>query len=652
VPGLLLLLGLTLAGPANPSGAAENKAGPALVIVNDNLAPVERVDFYHIAEGSEIIPADWLGALVSVKTGKRLVEDLGRFGLLEDQGPNAPELDYGSGKVRLPVGLTLAAPQRLAADVLGQVVGVNCASCHTAEMTYTPAGKPRVAVRVDGGPGRFDVEGFYQDVFQSVGATVMKNEAFAAFLKRLDENKDKSKLSRLLVKLLPHLQGGAAADGDLAKAVIDRVRGLLAGGGQADDVASLYRALLTAPAEKRPGLVKSLLEKQRALKGLGAQTLLARLAVKKTPADGGLKAALGGVAVEELALLEARLVFLKRLRELHAPGVPQYPPGPGRVDAFVTARNLLFDKEFNIPASSPVRFPALWVLGPTLDPKLWLHWDGNTNSVMERNIGQALGLGAVANPDPRNPWSTIRPRNLHKLELYARKLKAPRWPEAFGAVDRNSKEYRDGKALYASICARCHDAKAGEVPREGKVVLNGGVVFPLDAIGTDPERANNFAVKLGKDSFVVKLGEVLRAIRNQAYEDAKVPPADRAKMDLLDKDVNWLTTKGYVARPLAGVWARAPYLHNGSVPTLDDLLKPAAKRPWVFPVGHSEYDPVKVGYVSDFAAVPPEQRASVFFFDTRKKGNSNAGHEGKDYGTGLDDGQQKALLSYLKTLGE
>ena len=642
--GMVFLLGLAAGLPVS-GGTEETKSQARPAVVNDNLTPAERKTFYHLAEGSEIVPADWLGALLSVKTGKRFVENLGRFGLLDD--PEGPVLDYGAGQVKLPVGLTLIEPQRLVPGLLGKVVGVNCASCHTAEMTWAPPGQDgkRVRVRVDGAPGRFDVEGFYQELFGSVEAAVQKKN-FAAFLKRLAENKNKSKLSQLLIKLAPHLEGTANADEDLGKALIERIQGLLsAGTTRQDNHTALYRDLLAAPAQKRAKLVQALLQKQKDVKVPGASLLLARL--KSKPLEGTLGAALGGVAVEELALLEARLVFLKRLRQLHAPGAPGYPPGPGRVDAFVTARNLLFDTEYNIPASSPVRFPALWALGPTPDAKAWLHWDGNTNSLMERNIGQSLGLGAVA--DPRQHWSTVRPKNLHQLELLARKLKAPRWPAALGIIDRESKEYKAGKALYATRCATCHDPKPGAVPPGGKLAAGGGVVFPLDTIGTDPERANNFAAPLGGADFAAKLGEVLRAIKNRAYEDAHLSPQERVGMDLPDRDIRWQTTRGYVARPLAGAWARAPYLHNGSVPTLDDLLKPAAQRPWVFPVGHAEYDPVKMGYVSEFGKVPAEQRASVFLFDTRLKGNSNAGHDGDRFGN-LTAEERKSLLAYLKGL--
>lgn len=99
-------------------------------------------------------------------------------------------------------------------------------------------------------------------------------------------------------------------------------------------------------------------------------------------------------------------------------------------------------------------------------------------------------------------------------------------------------------------------------------------------------------------------------------------------------------TLDYRARPLNGIWATAPYLHNGSVPTLADLLKPAAQRPRTFYVGDCEIDPVNVGCEAG-------QRPGAFLFDTTKKGNSNAGHE---FAKPLGEADRAALLEYLKSL--
>ena len=101
---------------------------------------------------------------------------------------------------------------------------------------------------------------------------------------------------------------------------------------------------------------------------------------------------------------------------------------------------------------------------------------------------------------------------------------------------------------------------------------------------------------------------------------------------------------GNVLAPLAGVplghgaWASAPYLHNGSVPTLYDLLLPAKDRPEVFKVGSRVFDAERVGLRTD---------QGLETFDTKQSGNANSGHE---YGAGLTVVEREELLEYLKTL--
>ena len=94
---------------------------------------------------------------------------------------------------------------------------------------------------------------------------------------------------------------------------------------------------------------------------------------------------------------------------------------------------------------------------------------------------------------------------------------------------------------------------------------------------------------------------------------------------------------------LDGIWARAPYLHNGAVPTLADLLVPAAARPAAFYRGYDVYDQERVGFISAGGAAA---RAG-WLFDTRQPGNSNSGHE---FGVTLSTDDKRALLEYLKTL--
>jgi hypothetical protein len=101
---------------------------------------------------------------------------------------------------------------------------------------------------------------------------------------------------------------------------------------------------------------------------------------------------------------------------------------------------------------------------------------------------------------------------------------------------------------------------------------------------------------------------------------------------------------GYASQPLDGIWLRAPYLHNGSVPTLDALLLPPADRPTEFWRGCDILDPVAVG----FRATPPDADCPrAFRFDTTLRGEGNGGHV---YGTALPPPERAALLEYMKTL--
>jgi hypothetical protein len=139
----------------------------------------------------------------------------------------------------------------------------------------------------------------------------------------------------------------------------------------------------------------------------------------------------------------------------------------------------------------------------------------------------------------------------------------------------------------------------------------------VSEVGTDPRRA-----------------EVWTAAANTAYG------AYAARHEWAS---TFRTTGGYVAVPLEGLWLRAPYLHNGSVPTLVDLLEPGSRRPMRFWRGYDVFDPVNVGFIAD----GPAAQASGTLFETHRPGNGNGGHE---YGVTLAPDAKRALIEYLKTL--
>jgi hypothetical protein len=165
----------------------------------------------------------------------------------------------------------------------------------------------------------------------------------------------------------------------------------------------------------------------------------------------------------------------------------------------------------------------------------------------------------------------------------------------------------EGERVFNAECSRCH-APTGE--RMGQVI-------PIDEIGTDRQRLDTWT-------------ESAAAAFNATPSGASWPFKGFRK------------TGGYVAMPLVGAWLNAPYLHNGSVPTLSALLNPPAQRPAGFYRGYDVIDPVGVGFVADDAAAREGE-----WYETDKPGNSAGGHR---YGTGLSPAAKNALLEFLKTL--
>ncbi|HRI65159.1 MAG TPA: cytochrome c [Polyangium sp.] len=325
-------------------------------------------------------------------------------------------------------------------------------------------------------------------------------------------------------------------------------------------------------------------------------------------------------AAEAVELLQGKIKYLETLRGLR----PTVIPGFGRLDAFMGARNLMFGEKYAHDLNSPVSLPPIYGLSKLS----WYHYDNNTTSIVQRNLGEALGVGAVA--DLATGDSTAELRHLLRLEALASKIPIPKWPgELFGAI--NGEQATRGETIYKKQCAGCHDyGEDGVFPDR---------LFDLDKIGTDPNRASSFAEQIGDKTFAESLHGVLDLVQKKAMEHEGISAADIANAE--KGPVQWRSTKKYASRPLAGIWASSPYLHNGSVPTLYDLLLPPDKRPKSFQTGSREFDPKKVGYVSDGTL------GGSFQLDTTKDGNHNTGHT---YGTELTEDQRLDLLEYLKGL--
>jgi hypothetical protein len=344
--------------------------------------------------------------------------------------------------------------------------------------------------------------------------------------------------------------------------------------------------------------------------------------------------------------------------------------GYGRNDAFGVGRNELFggyaNKEFTLglnvlPADAPVSFPHLWGMEKTS----WFQWGVNTNSVIERNIGQALGVGAVMEPD-KGYSSTVRVDNLYAMERLQYKLSAPQWPaDLFRAIDRARAER--GRKVFDRTCALCHETYG----KSGKTgTLNEYQLFPLDVVGTDPSTAINFERTVmtpeGPKPFGIAAFEIVQRVKAAYYRDNETPadvqarweaqstrPPAQFRTPLLDyqKFPDTQQRGIYRAKTLKGIWATAPFLHNGSVPSVYDLLLPADQRPKTFPLGTKEFDPVKLGFVTAGPRFVTPAGMDPFTFDTRLIGNWNTGHEWWFY-SDLDDEMRYDIIEFLKTFDD
>ena len=360
--------------------------------------------------------------------------------------------------------------------------------------------------------------------------------------------------------------------------------------------------------------------------------------------------------VEDIDLAKATLGYIEAMPTLKQ--MASVENGYGRVDAFGVARNLLFgsDPKNLRPHNAPVSFPHIWGIETTA----WLQWGANMNSVMERNIGQSLGVGAVF--DPKTFATTSRLDNLNTLEHLMYKLTPPRWPtDVFGPVERARAER--GRPIYERACSNCHD-RPFEITRSGLVVYQ---LFTLKQTGVSPLVAKNFDQTVMVDGKEMRFAEaafpVLEGLKKQYYAANNISEATqtewegrarrpapqwapRVRSTLADSE-RYPDSRGgrvYPAKPLAGIWATAPYLNNGSVANMWDLLTLPEMRPKTFALGSREYDTEKLGYRT---APDPSAPAPPWAFQTSVASNSNAGHV---YGTNLSDEDKRDLIEYLKDL--
>ncbi|NDW47192.1 di-heme-cytochrome C peroxidase [Ruegeria sp. PrR005] len=630
-------IGLTLLGALMALGAPQAQAQSGWSVCRDvecldqGWNDAQRRWWYTTTQGSRLLPLDWLVALEQPGAGQRAFLDgayMEELGYIANPDPvNNPN--------DLPLGWVIDQDQGLSADLMCDTfpetcdaltmrkpwVGLTCSACHTNEITHQGR-----RLRIEGAPTLADFQRMEEDLLQSLKDTVADRTRFDRF----------------------------------ARAVL----------GQDHDIDT--RASLETQLGEQIAWQQALADKNAAPK--------VRYGHARLDAQGHI--------LNKVAL---------------------------------TVRDP--DQITNVLADAPASYPHIW----NTSQQEQLQWNGIAKRMFKirflgestelgalvRNTSEVIGVFAHIETDKftvrRGYPSSARVRELVSLERQLESLQSPKWPEdMLGAIDwdlaaRGREVFT--RQIDGESCADCHSDMA---PTDTTSPM-ATTMTPLADIGTDVFTTCNTFLHRSKPGqfggqYVItegaridpvedftrmmlvnatigaiwgKRNEVLGAI---LYEDDR-PSGDRTETGLVTEYLPGVTDEkkkadaqdcltqehpllAYKARALNGIWATAPYLHNGSVPTLYDLLLPARMRnvatdldavlpadaetrPEVFGVGSREFDPVKVGFVSDLEQNP-------FTFRARDEdgepipGNFNSGH---DYGTAtLSEEDRRALLEYLKTL--
>ncbi|MCJ2057183.1 di-heme-cytochrome C peroxidase [Methylobacterium sp. J-048] len=555
--------------------------------------PQERAWFYVASQGSQIMPYAWFMSLERPDGDRLFVEDgLTRFGYL----PNPYNGERGSIRSGLPIGFVKDVDDR------GEWIGMTCAACHVNMVELRGQ-----SILVDGGPANADMFAFIEELSRAVALTTDDTARFERFARRVIPR-----------ELSTPEAGPSEADSRRLRMSLARF---------AEDFSRYVEASRTT-----------------------------------------------------------------------------VPWGPARLDAFGMIFNRATGIDLHDPHNiaqpdAPVSYPFLWDTS-------WhdrVQWNGSApNGLAVERLGRNVGevLGVFAHVDIREPtlpplWfeTSVDRVNLLRIENQLGALTAPAWPDRIAPrTEGQNQDAAAGKVHYDRYCVSCHAIAPTDAIRNLKVTLT-----PLAEIGTDPKMATNAVSRrartgilegvrmpflattpplaaetsslelvaaivagailapidrgldlsgIGADQTIIldrllKRGAAALASRNEMLNDLSTSGGKSLAAEYISarRDRDLLV---YKARPLNGIWATGPYLHNGSVPNLHELLLPSARRSKTFRVGSRELDEARIGFRSD---------TGPFLFDTALPGNANTGHEGPAYGTGqLDDVQRRQLLEYLRTL--
>lgn len=617
--------------------------------------------FYTITQGSDLLPYD---LFMEVEQDGKSVDQIGSAAYFRDNN-NINFYGYlpQHATARNPDGLPVGFVKDM---YLGKpYMGFSCAACHTGQVNYNGVG-----IRIDGGPATSDLDGFVN--------------ALAVALQKTRD--DPAKRARFVKRVRAH--GNYASDkqvGDALEATTQQLRiyntinfsHTQYGYGRLDAFGRIYNRVLEHVLTRE--------QLQRQLQGIVSDA-----AIRSVLGDPSDRSPLNGNQREYIyKMLSSEQLEQLRARITNEPNAPvSYP--------------FLWD----IPQHDYVQWNGLAAnaglgsvgrnVGEVIGVFGTLNWkEKQWFSVSSLIAGQGLKTHVSFE-------SSVNVHNLRRIEERLRELRSPRWVDA-PLPPINAALADKGKDLFSQRCIGCHsridrtddrrrvlaqmssiDCVSSDPKRREKAKLAGVI-----CVGTDPRMAEN-SVRYGGWSGILRNQYVSLDAGSMLLDEYAPAVALLTKATLatvatpyphsnpVQRSVAWAydllyalftndikpSMKGgsyipdttveplasflsYKARPLNGIWATAPYLHNGSVPTLYDLLLPAKCsasvdnkcRPEKFWVGSREFDPKKVGLAA-------RQNIGTEF-DTGKEGNLNSGHE---YTNDFTDDQRRQLVEYLKQL--
>jgi len=618
----------------------------------------ESLWFYYTTQGSNLMPYDFFLALE--KPGQtelfRSDENMNFYRYL-------PQKASSINPDALPVGWVKDKYK-------GQeYVGLTCAACHTGQINYNGVG-----IRIDGGPASADMENIMIDLAKALKHTREDAEAKQRFVKNVLAKGNYKSEADVLADLSKYEQR-------IYSYTYINASQTSYGYARLDAFGRIYNRVLEHTINGRE--LREILSDRK---------IMDDKVMTKEQIDEIL------AKIDNVITGEQRDHLMERLSK------------------YLTFEQiaLLNNEIFNRP-DAPVSYPFLWDIAQ----HDYVQWNGIADNAglgpIGRNTGEVIGvfgtldwkeekgtsLTSVLFQGSGNTRvkfdSSVDVQNLHRIESHLKKLNSPVWPqEILGKI--NEEQAAKGKLLFDEYCGACHARIDRDDPNR-RVVAH---MTKVSAIGTDPTMAENSFKYQGysgilRNQYVgLEVGNILldkeapvAALLTQATKNVVATPdpdkwffqrwtdwaanlvtayvENEIKSSIKngnydpDTTVNPLASlNAYKGRPLNGIWATAPYLHNGSVPSLYDLLLPKKRegdpddgeyRPDQFEVGSREFDPVKVGLKSS--------GYKSFTFDTSFPANSNAGHEYASGKTAQPNGvtlrplskeEKLDLLEYLKTL--